>query len=492
MPPRPNILFIFTDQQRSDTIAALGNTAIKTPNLDRLVREGVAFTNAFSPSPICVPARSCLHYGQYPGKTKCWGNARPMPGDRDSYADMLTRSGYDTLAVGKCHFTPDRGALRGFRKRWKQEEAPKSIEEDDYLQFLQASPFRQVRDVHGAWREMLYMPQASPLPEAYHPSTWVADRTVDFIKQHGEEGGGSPWMAFCSFIHPHPPYSPPHPWDKMYDPDEVGDPYLPDDYLVRQHIYMKAQLYHYYIDPPVSRTLWRMIRSRYYGCVSYVDKQVGRVMRSLEDSGQLDNTLIIFSSDHGDMLGDLGLIGKEDMYGSSVRVPLLMRTGSDIHRGLRVDVPVSLVDISATIVKAAGLEVPDTFDGQSLVDIADNSDSYSDRIVISQVYETDRAAYMSADCQYKYSYSARDDREYLYDYVDDPCEDHNLVADPAHAPVRSRLRDALFSYLVDTGQHDSLDESLRDWRHWSVQSFSKPRSTSNVPCMWDPDRNDPG
>ncbi len=480
---RLNILFILTDQQRFDTIGACGNPDIETPNLDRLVGEGIHFTQAFSPSPVCVPARACIQYGQYPGKTKCWGNAFPMPEDgRPSYVELLTQAGYDTVGIGKCHFTPDRGALRGFQERWSQEESPAAIAGDSYLQFLQASPFHQVRDIHGAWREQLYLPQTSPLPESHHPSQWVADRTIDFIQQKSHEAE-RPWFAYCSFIQPHPPFSPPYSWSRHYDPDDLPDPYLPEGYETRQPVFKQRQLYGYYMDPPTSPTLWRAMKASYYACISFVDAQVGRLLETLEASRQLENTLIVFSSDHGELLGDWGMIGKELMYDPSAKVPLIIRPPGAKHTaGLSCSTAVSLVDIPATILNAAQVDKPEGFDGEDLLAIARQPDP--ERIVFSQVFPAATGLYMSVSGRYKYTYNAPDNLEELFDLEEDPREAHNLVDDASQAETLETLRSALFDYLIDTGQSDVLDFATRTWIRQPERVPTAQRSQSNHPVRW--------
>ncbi|NCA70604.1 MAG: arylsulfatase, partial [Sphingobacteriia bacterium] len=154
MSDRPNILLLFTDQQRGDTVHALGNPVIRTPNLDRLCARGVAFTNAFSPSPVCISARCSMIYGQYPLHTNCYENT-PMPtDDRESFMGALTRAGYRTHGIGKCHFAPDPQALRGFQTREKQEEMVGKPERDDYLSWLHEQGFAHVCDPHGIRGEM--------------------------------------------------------------------------------------------------------------------------------------------------------------------------------------------------------------------------------------------------------------------------------------------------------------------------------------------------
>ena len=199
--PRPNILLLFTDQQRGDTIHAAGNPVIRTPNLDRLVDEGTTFTSAYTPSPVCVPARCSLITGQYPHHTGCSDNAHPMPDDRPSLMDTLAGAGYRTHGIGKMHFRPDPHALRGFHARERQEELGKARDDDEYLRFLRAEGFDHVYDPMGCRGEMYYIPQPAQMPARLHATQWVGDRSVDFLRNAGDE----PFFLFTSFIHPHPP-----------------------------------------------------------------------------------------------------------------------------------------------------------------------------------------------------------------------------------------------------------------------------------------------
>ena len=173
---KPNILLFFTDQQRFDTIAALGNPVIKTPALDRICKAGVAFTSTYSPSPVCVPARCSMTYGQYPMHTKCYDNGGDMPKDRPSFMQVLTDAGYRTHGIGKCHFMPDKHALRGFQSREVQKEVP-ARSSDDYTTFLEEKGWGDLPEPHGVRGEMYYVPQVSQLPQHLHPTQWVGDRS---------------------------------------------------------------------------------------------------------------------------------------------------------------------------------------------------------------------------------------------------------------------------------------------------------------------------
>ncbi|MGI6102615.1 MAG: sulfatase-like hydrolase/transferase [Bacillota bacterium] len=171
---RPNILHFFVDQQRFDTIGALGNPIIKTPNLDRLCETGVAFTNAFSPSPVCVAARCSMIYGQYPMNTSCYSNAPEQESNKETFMAALTDVGYRTHGIGKCHFTPDPYALRGFQSREVQEEmGARSLENEPYLKELHDRGYKHILEPFGMRGEMYYIPQPSQLPADVHPSQWV-------------------------------------------------------------------------------------------------------------------------------------------------------------------------------------------------------------------------------------------------------------------------------------------------------------------------------
>lgn len=454
MTKRPNILLLFTDQQRADTIAALGARGMRTPSMDRLVAEGTSFTTAYSPSPVCVPARACMHYGRYPWRTGCYTNAMPMPTDgRPSFVDLLSDAGYRTHAVGKLHFRPDPQAMRGFQTRERQEEVVDRIEDDDYLQFLRGAGWGWVRDPHGARSEMVYMPQVSPLPPEVHPSAWVADRSRAFIAD--QANADQPWMLMASFIHPHPPYAPPSPWDKLYRARDVAPPHLPEGYDRLQPGYCRRRLHHYYHDGPINPTIWRTIRAFYFACVSFVDRQIGRVLDTLAQTGETDDTLVIMTSDHGDMLGDYGLVGKHCMLNPAARIPLIVRRPPRFAPGALCDRPTSLVDVPTTLLGAAGIDPPDDWDG---VDLADLAAGGVDRdVVFSAVGRGPTAMHLAVDGRWKYVHSAGDRREYAFDLQSDPDETRDMARSGELPADARRLREALFNAMRAGGETDALD-----------------------------------
>jgi arylsulfatase len=224
---RPNILLIMTDQQRWDTIAALGNPIIRTPALDSLVGGGTTFTNAYTPSPVCVSARCALLTGMAPHRTGCTDNM-PMSQHLPSLMDRLQEAGYQTHGVGKMHFTPDSNELWGFESRDISEEiSALDTETDDFRHYLGENGYGYVDEPHGVRSEMYYIPQPSQLPAHLHNTAWVADRSVDFLARRDPE---RPFFLWTSFIKPHPPFESPTPWNKLYRAAEMPPPFRPEGF----------------------------------------------------------------------------------------------------------------------------------------------------------------------------------------------------------------------------------------------------------------------
>ena len=421
MNKKTNVLLVFTDQQRFDTVHALGNPVIRTPSLDRLAREGIAYTSAYSPSPVCVPARCSLAYGQYPSTTGCYDNHYHMPSDgRPSIMDALSAAGYRTHGIGKCHFTPDGNALRGFQTRETQEENVRRG--DDYMRFIDAQGFGDVLEPNGVRGEMYYVPQVSMMPARLHPTQWTGDRSIAFIEEQAK--GDQPWFLFSSFIHPHPPFAPPTPWHKLYRAAMMPLPKVPRDAESLHTFINKVQNRYKYRDQGIDPNLLRCMKAHYYACISFIDWQLGRMLASLEKTGQLDRTLIVFTSDHGEHLGDYNCFGKRSMHDSCARVPMLLRLPGRFEGGRVCDAPASLVDVAPTVLNAAlghaGGMKSDGVDMQDLV-----NGTCPREAVFSQCARAEDAIYTAVTKDWKYAYSAPDNREFLFDRVGDPGETRN-------------------------------------------------------------------
>jgi len=428
--PRPNILFLMTDQQRFDALGCAGNAKIHTPNLDALAASGVQFTNAFTPTPICVAARMSLITGHRISRHRRPENA-PLPGpvpELPTLMSLLAQAGYWTQAVGKMHFS---GRHYGFHDHQSMEECPKHRIDDDYLQYLHQNGVK-TRFPQGI-RDLLYFqPQTSGIPLEHAPNTWVANRSIDFIRQHRKHRPEKPFFLWSSWISPHPPFAPCEPYDTMYDPNEMLPPAYTDrplDNLPPSLWGHRARLDGAHRDPERIRR----IRALYYGLISHVDDSIGRILSELEAQGIADNTIICFFSDHGDMLGDHGLSQKNCPYEPSIHIPMLMRWPNRTETGHVCNDLVSLLDILPTFTTELGLPHPEpnqlpgsTLLGQPGGGLSDPRDT----LAIDYAHGQNRWVAVRTQT-HTYTHFAHGGVEELYDLQTDSHQTQNIAsADP--------------------------------------------------------------
>ncbi len=462
---RPSILVLMTDQQRADTVAALGNPCLQTPALDSLVREGVSFTSAYTPSPVCIAARCSLVLGQWAHQTGCTSNS-PMPEGRTSLMELLRDAGYATHGVGKMHFHPDSRGLWGFQGRDFSEEGGMRPG-DDFCDFLRQSGYEHLQDPNGVRSEWYYVPQPSQLPARLHHTQWVGDRSLAFLARRDRS---RPFFLWSSFIKPHPPFESPVPWNRLYKPLEMPWPHQPPGYRELLTFWNHVQNRYKYRDQGEDRNLIRLTRCAYYAAVSFVDYQVGRLLAQLREEGELDNTVVIFTSDHGELLGDFGSWGKRSMLDAAARIPLLVRHPERFAPGARCAEPASLVDILPTCLAAAGLAPPPGAPvaaepaNPGGVDLAALACGEGGRggeggrdAVVSQYHQDGLALYALMTREYKYVYSAPDDREWLFRRLEGQAESVSLAGNPAYAPTVAALRARLISWLRADGYERPLE-----------------------------------
>ncbi len=468
MPKQPNILLIQTDQQRADTVRALGNPIIQTPALDRLANEGAAFLSAYCPSPVCVASRCSLLLGQWPHRTGCHSN-NPMPHDRVSLMQTLNEAGYQTHGIGKMHFSPKPRSLWGFESRDYSEEGSGV---DDFREFIDANGYDHIAAPQGERSEYYYIPQPSQLPARLHQTQWVGDRTLDFLERRDPD---RPFFCWSSFIKPHPPFENPVPWNRLYRLVEMPPPYMPDGYESLLTYWNRNQNRYKYRDQGFDMNLIRLTAAAYYGTISFIDYNVGRILEDLERRGILDETLILFTSDHGELLGDYGSVGKRSMLDAAFRVPLLARYPARFAAGARVETPASLVDIFPTCAAAAGLPFDrDDRDGEDLADLAGGAIPL--REVTGQFSRAETGLYALVNNDFKYVYSAADRREWLF-------QRHIGMPDFRSAdgnPAFGRQLNAMRSRLMERFRNDGYDEPL-DGNRW--REFPQPAMPNN-PDAW--------
>ena len=466
MSKQPNILFIMTDQQRSDTIAALGNRAIRTPALDSLAEQGIAFTNCYTPAPVCVAARSAAITGLPPHINGCTSNNQ-SPLGRRSIMQVLQSCGYYTHGIGKMHFNPQVDAIWGFDSRDISEEGARGPgSRNDFHRYLSENGYDHVLEPQGIRSELYYIPQPSQLPARHHHTTWVADRAVDFLDQRDRE---RPFILWASFIKPHPPFEAPTPWNKLYRAADMLPPRRPPGFAQLLTYWNHYQNRYKYRDKGYDEMLFRAMKAMYYACISFIDFNLGRILAALGDD--IDNTLILFTADHGEMLGDYGSVGKRTMLNPAVKVPLILRPPGAATGGQRVDTPVSLLDIFPTFAAAAGADAPPpSAEGADLLALA-AGDSARDT-VYSQYSEGATGLYMLAERDFKYIYSAADRKEWLFDLRIDPDETKNFAGNPRYESSLSRLRRKIIARF----ESDGYDLAVKDgaWHAYEPPAFPDP------------------
>ncbi|MDF1512438.1 MAG: sulfatase-like hydrolase/transferase [Anaerolineae bacterium] len=448
---RPNILLVFTDQQRFDTIEALGNPVIKTPVLNKLVASGISFTRAYTPCPVCVPARFSMHTGQMPHRTGIYENVG-IPAGRTSFMELLSENGYQTFGAGKMHFTFQTGldTKWGFDRR-ALSEVQFSSEGKTFHQNYLDHGYDHVYEDKGSRSEMYYIPQVSQLPAKLHHSSWTVDACLEFLESRD---AAKPFFMMTSFDKPHPPFEPPTPWNKLYRGPDMPLPKRPEKLEALLTLWNKFQNRYKYRDQGIDDNLIRQIKAHYYAEISFIDYNLGRLLQYLDNHKLRENTLIIYTSDHGELLGDYNSFGKRCFLDSAARIPMLMQ-----YPGCKGNVicntPVSLVDILPTFIEAAGIPAEENYSGESLYALHNGS---SQRDMIFGQYEQEGyAAYMALTEDYKYIYSAPDQKEFLFDLKTDPLETRNKAQSPLYFQKTKEMRDQLVAYFKDEGYFTPLE-----------------------------------
>lgn len=451
----PNIVFLFPDQLRFDFLSAYGSTFIDTPNIDSIARNGVKYQNAYSASPLCVPARTSLLLGINAikhGVTDNFHFLRPnyQSAGFSTWPEILSATGYKTAAMGKMHFYPWDSSL-GFQHRVIAEDKRWPYIKDDYAEFLESSGYRKYRgDEHEGYHENKGA-ITSLLPWSHSVDHFVGQAACRFIEMHDTD---KPFAMMVGFPGPHCPYDPAEDFDFKYDPNDMPDsiPAVPmNTPSIREaNINQNKQPWNgvdYSDFPEWSK---KKIRAHYATLVKQIDYEVGQIIQSLETKGILDNTLIIFASDHGDWLGDHDLIGKGAFYEGAIRIPLMI-SGPGFESGKSEPALVELRDITATILSASGSEIPAYFDSNSLYGVKEGSGR-------DRIFGMLRHGWMNFDGRWKlHKYNTGDYA--LFDMQSDPNEQINLIGHSENSPVLARLESELAAEVmasINLSMHDRL------------------------------------
>ncbi|MCQ6563316.1 sulfatase family protein [Paenibacillus mendelii] len=479
---KPNILLITSDQQHWNTIGAF-NDEVQTPALDRLVQEGTTYTRAYCPNPTCTPSRSSIITGRYPSQHGAWSIGTKLPESELTVGGILSEAGYHTALVGKAHFQPLKST----------EEYP-SIEAYPLLQDLAFwkkfnGPFYGFNHVELArnhtneahvgqhyalwleekgcenWRDYFLAPTGSmdpqikytwPIPEEFHYNTWIAERTNSLMEEYKQSGES--FFLWASFFDPHPEYLAPEPWDTMYDPDKLTIPAAvpgehdrnPPHFALTQQkepdfTYLKETgigSLGLFSHVNLSEYDRKKLVGVYYGMISLMDKYIGRILDQLDKLELNEDTLVVFTTDHGHFFGQHGLQDKGGFhYEDLLKLPFIIRYPGKVKAGAESSSMQSLVDLAPTFLSLAGLPVPSTMAGldQSQVWLG-KEEAVRDHIICEfrhQPTAIHQKTYV--DSRYKLTVYYNQTYGELFDLQEDPQEINNLWNDPASALLKGEL-----------------------------------------------------
>ena len=436
----PNILLITTDTSRCDTLAcyapSTGYAHAISPNLDRLAREGIVFDQAHTSAPVCMPARCSLLTGVHTPIHGCIENGVNRLTHLTTFPDLLAEAGYRNIMVGKTHFGP---VPDSFHVQHVLKGGKVSSGDDFYTRHLHA---------HGHERVSRH---PNPIPEEHFLETFLVDTTIREIDEHVSQRAEQPFFAFCSMISPHGPLDPPGAWASVYN-DRPLPPlnYVPGE-AARHPQHLRdlvglsdgADRLPTLPDGAPNMAAIDAHRRLYYGLAAYCDAQIGRLITFLDERGLRENTLVIFTSDHGVTLYDHGFHNKHHFYDEAWRVPLIVSQPGALPQGERRDFAI-WNDLTATILGAAGTGFP-SLQGFELYTPLTRGEASPRRCAVSALYR----AIALATQRWKLEYYPEEQRGRLFDRLNDPREQTDLYASPAHRDVRDALLQALLSWRAE-------------------------------------------
>lgn len=482
MRKRPNVILFLADQQRYDTLACAGYKHMITPCLDALAKEGTLYVNACSSNPVCMPARHDLLSGS---TGRCHGyyanSEKPV---RDEGVRFLPRvmaeNGYRTVAIGKMHFVPTR-EHHGFGEMQLMEELPVYRQDDQYATYLENEGLEHIQNLHGVRPHIYHIPQIAQQDEAHHGTAWVADRAIDWLKSNGD----APFFMMCGFVHPHPPWNIPRERLGLYHDQDIPAP------IPRSRCIEDEQEPTPWFGDDDSPEAVRSAQEAYFTAISMIDTHVGRVIDWLKETGEYDYTMIIYTSDHGEMMYDKGYFSKEVPYEGAVRVPMLIHyPGGKAGRDQRL---VNLTDLYPTILESCGIALPQTkvpYSGFSL--LSEKSRDY----MCAATGNQSRRWVMVRSKKWKYVYHYNGGFEELFDIENDPREEKDLFLSgrAAACDCLEEMRSRALIYEQTYGPADmppmralpfqKLDPSVRGkyhfWQNTQMQKFDRRAERQRV------------
>lgn len=466
----PNILFITCDQLRKDALGCYNNPIIRTPNIDRLAERGVRFERVYTAYPICAPNRATLATGRYPSVHGVKTNGVFLPKQEVTMMEILRQRGYATYGVGKMHFGPqwrfpeDGSPLTDPEPHLAINPQPEvwelpwyGFEQVMLTEDHRVGPYGDYLKRHGydVWADphSFTSPQhisvRSVYPEEHHQTTWVGDRSIEFLEMHPLD---RPFFMWTSFVHPHHPFTPPAPYDALYDIEKMPLPvWDPAEVEGWPEAYRKTYLrYGGSYDAigmfQVTDAEWQRIKAFYYGMVSLIDKQVGRIVETLARRGLLENTLIVFTSDHGEMLGDHHMVFKGTTYDCITNMPLIITRPNEPSPGAVRETLACSTEVMPTILDVVGVPIPAGVQGKSLAPVLDDP---TVRLRDAVLIESGglRRSVRTQDALL--TWHGEGQRGELYDTHADPHCLHNLWDRPQAASLQRQLMECLIRLMAE-------------------------------------------
>ena len=471
MSSRPNIVWVMCDELRWDALGFASGGYVHTPNLDELARGGTVFRNAYCASPVCSPARASWLTGLYPHAHLQLCNYGPRlrdePGcrmreDAVTIADVLAADGYRCANVGVWHLGDDERPQHGFQSGWHTYRYLRGDVTDPLVSYFAtealANPYARGAPgtTHFAPNTLAFGTITDPRQQR---TTWTMDRAIEFLDDSA--GHEEPFFLLCGVKDPHPIMLVSSELLALYPEEEVPLPESRHDPLHGKPSFQARAKFRI---PPGTLTdaRYRRMLAHYYALVTHIDAEVGRLLRHLERLGRRDNTVVVFNSDHGELLGDHGFVEKCLMYESSVRVPCILSWPASLPPGQVVETPIGGVDLMPTLLELAGAPLPEPLDGRSVADAMRRSEEPVPAPVFAEIasqeaiYGGDRepeqlaAHAMLCDGKWKYVWN-RHDTDELYNLSTDPGEMHNLAAAPEHGACLTAMRDQIAAIVSRTG-----------------------------------------
>lgn len=440
---RPNVLILLADQHRFDCLGAYGNPDVRTPNIDRLAADGVRYENSFCAFPMCTPSRYSLLTGRYVHDHRGWDNSSTLSPQLGTFPRLFRAAGYKTKAVGKMHFTPTYLDV-GFDDLALAEQDGPGRWDDDYHRHLMRHGLADRNDLEDQRAEYrrqarkeywdTYGALVSNLPDEHHSTTWIAERALESIQSWDANGGR---LLMVGFIKPHHPFDPPAPWHAMYDPGKLA---LLPGWTAETSAHDLGLERGYFPNDRLTTACLRRVMAYYYATISHIDHQVGRLTAWLKGENLYDNTLIIYTADHGEYMGFHHMLLKGNhMYDPLVKVPLVIKWPGGRNAGTVAQRLVSNIDLAPTLCSAAGLPPTPGLPGEDLGNLR------STRAIV--FCESLEGQIMARTRSHKLILVAGKARSSLFfDLQKDPLELRNLREAPQYRDELRRLEAALASW----------------------------------------------